>query len=40
MSLSVRESLSSQDIDGELVILDKDNGQIHQLNSVASAITI
>ena len=38
MSLSVRENLSSQKIDGELVVLDKDNGQIHQLNSVASAI--
>lgn len=38
MTLSVRENLSSQEIDGELVILDKDNGQIHQLNSVASTI--
>ena len=38
MSLSVRENLSSQEIDGELVVLDKDNGQIHQLNSVAGAI--
>ena len=38
MRLSVRENLSSQKVDGELVILDKDNGQIHQLNSVASYI--
>ena len=38
MNLSVRENLSSQKIDGELVVLDKDNDQIHQLNSVASAI--
>lgn len=38
MNLSVRTNLSTQEIDGELVILDKDNDQIHQLNSVASAI--
>jgi len=38
MTLSIRASLSTQNIDGELVILDKDNGQIHQLNSVASFI--
>lgn len=38
MNLSVRANLSTQDIDGELVILDKDNGQIHQLNPVASTI--
>jgi len=38
MTLSVRANLSTQDIDGELVILDKDNSQIHQLNSVASII--
>lgn len=38
MNLSVRTNLSTQEIDGELVILDKDNGQIHQLNSVASTI--
>lgn len=38
MNLSVRENLNSQEIDGELVILDKDNGKIHQLNAVASTI--
>jgi len=38
MTLSVRANLSSQNIDGELVILDKDSSQIHQLNSVASVI--
>ncbi len=38
MNLVIRANLSSQQIDGELVILDKDNGQIHQLNSVASLI--
>ena len=38
MSLPVRANLSTQEIDGELVILDKENGQIHQLNSVASYI--
>jgi len=38
MNLAVRANLSTQQIDGELVILDKDNGQIHQLNSVASFI--
>ncbi len=38
MNLSVRANLSTQNIDGELVILDKDNGQIHQLNTVASFI--
>ena len=38
MNLSVRANLSAQEIDGELVILDKDNAQIHQLNPVASII--
>jgi len=38
MTLSIRANLSTQNIDDELVILDKDNGQIHQLNSVASFI--
>jgi len=38
MNLAVRANLSSQEIDGELVILDKENGQIHQLNPVASFI--
>lgn len=38
MNLSVRANLSTQEIDGELVIADKDNGQIHQLNPVASVI--
>ncbi len=38
MNLAIRANLSTQQIDGELVILDKDNGQIHQLNSVASLI--
>jgi len=38
MSLSVRANLSTQEIDGELVILDKINDQIHQLNPVASYI--
>ncbi len=38
MNLAVRANLSTQQIDGELVILDKENGQIHQLNSVASFI--
>ncbi len=38
MNLAIRANLSTQQIDGELVILDKDNGQIHQLNSVASFI--
>lgn len=38
MNLSARANLSTQNIDGELVILDKDNGQIHQLNAVASFI--
>ncbi|VAW98051.1 hypothetical protein MNBD_GAMMA23-2265 [hydrothermal vent metagenome] len=38
MNLVIRANLSTQQIDGELVILDKDNGQIHQLNSVASFI--
>ncbi len=38
MNLAVRANLNTQQIDGELVILDKENGQIHQLNSVASFI--
>lgn len=38
MNLSVRANLSTQNIDGELVVLDKDNGQIHHLNTVASFI--
>lgn len=38
MNLAARANLSTQQIDGELVILDKDNGQIHQLNSVAGFI--
>ncbi len=38
MNLVVRANLRTQQIDGELVILDKDNGQIHQLNSVAGFI--
>jgi len=38
MNLSIQANLSTQKIDGELVILDKGNGQIHQLNSVASFI--
>ena len=38
MSLAIRANLSTQQIDGELVILDKANSQIHQLNSVASFI--
>lgn len=38
MILSARANLSTQNIDGELVVLDKDNGQIHQLNTVASFI--
>jgi len=38
MNLSIQANLSTQNIDGELVILDKSNGQIHQLNSVASFI--
>ena len=38
MNLSIRANLSTQEIDGELVILDKDKGQIHQLNQVASII--
>ena len=38
MNLSIQANLSTQNIDGELVILDKGNGQIHQLNSVASLI--
>lgn len=38
MNLSIRANLSTQEIDGELVIADKDNGQIHQLNPVASVI--
>jgi len=38
MNLSIRANLSTQEIDGERVILDKDNGQIHQLNGAASLI--
>lgn len=38
VSLTIRPALSSQHVDGELIILDKDNNKIHQLNAVASFI--
>ncbi len=38
MRLTIRPTLSLQHIDGELVILDKENDKIHQLNEVAHFI--
>jgi hypothetical protein len=38
MSCAPRTDLSTRTIDGEVVILDKRNGQIHQLNSTASFV--
>ena len=38
MSLRPRRGLSSRVVDGERVILDRDNGRVHQLNSTATLV--
>ena len=38
MSLRPRLGLSSRIVDGERVILDRDNGQIHQFNWTATLV--
>lgn len=34
----VRDDLATSDIDGELVVLDEQNGNVHQLNRTATVV--
>lgn len=38
--MKLRSDLATEDVDGELIVLDKTAGKVHQLNSSASFVWI